>query len=84
MLDNVHDVDIYMEVVTKHGITWADFYRDLGVLALLTIVAATIGVPAISLVDPVLWASAFLISFAASTAYQLRYRGSMFIRQLLR
>jgi hypothetical protein len=71
LLDAARDVDLYMEVVTKHGITWGEYYRGLGVLSLLTVVASSIDVPGIGLAPPVLWASVFLALFALSTLYQL-------------
>ncbi|WP_435358156.1 DUF7344 domain-containing protein [Haloarchaeobius sp. DFWS5] len=71
LLDGARDVNIYMEVVTSHGITWAEFYRGLGVLGLCTVVASLAGVPGLELVDPLLWSSGFLVAFAGSTGYQL-------------
>jgi DNA-binding transcriptional ArsR family regulator len=71
LLDRARHVDLYMEVVTKHGITWAEYYRSLGICGLLTVVASEASVPLLSAVDPLLWASGFLALFAGSTAYQL-------------
>ncbi|QCJ46666.1 MULTISPECIES: DUF7344 domain-containing protein [Haloprofundus] len=82
LLEGARDVDLYMEVVTKHGITWGEYYRGLGVLSLLTVVAASIGVPGLSLAAPVLWASAFLALFACSTLYQLWARRWQVFRAL--
>ncbi|SMO50709.1 DUF7344 domain-containing protein [Halorubrum cibi] len=64
-------VDVYMEVVTPYGITWSEYYSLLGTLSLFVVLAALIGVPVISALDPVLWVSVFLASFAASLGYQL-------------
>ncbi|MEF8779561.1 MAG: hypothetical protein V5A46_02625 [Haloferacaceae archaeon] len=65
------DVDLYMEVVTRHGITWSEFYQGLGILSLLTILAGLLSVPGIAAIDPLLLTSGFLGLFAAVTLYQL-------------
>jgi hypothetical protein len=77
-------VNIYMEVVTKHGITWAEYYRGLGVLGLCAVVGALAQVPGLTAVDPLLWASSFLVLFAVSTAYQLWKSRWNIVRQLKR
>ena len=61
----------YMDVVTPTGFTWGEYYRAVGVAGLLVTTAALAGVPVVSGVDPLLWASGFLGAFAVSTAYQL-------------
>lgn len=66
------DLRVYMEVVTRFGITWDEYYRYLGVLGLLTVVASEVGVPGLAAVDPLLTATAFLAAFALSTTYQFR------------
>lgn len=71
LLDGARDVTIYMEVVTPQGITWAEFYRGLGVLGLTAVVASTASVPGIDRLPPLLWASGFLALYAGTTAYQL-------------
>ncbi|MFC3959563.1 DUF7344 domain-containing protein [Halovivax cerinus] len=76
-------VDVYMEVVTRYGFTWAGYYRTLGVLALVTIVATTVEVSPLSPVPTVLCASAFLLVFAASTAYQLWTHRWFYLRSLV-
>lgn len=64
------DVDLYMEVVTKYGITWGEYYRGLGVLALCTVVAVEVGVPLLVDVGALLVASTFLAVIGASILYQ--------------
>ncbi|WP_439026232.1 DUF7344 domain-containing protein [Haloarchaeobius sp. DT45] len=79
LLDGARDVNIYMEVVTPHGITWAEFYRGLGAVGLCTVVAALADVPGVAMIDPLLWASGFLTLFAGSTTYQLwKHRFNLF------
>ncbi|WP_066416300.1 DUF7344 domain-containing protein [Halorubrum aethiopicum] len=71
LAEDARSVDVYMEVVTPYGITWSEYYSLLGTLSLFVVLAALIGVPAISALDPVLWVSVFLAAFAASLGYQL-------------
>jgi hypothetical protein len=78
------DVNVYMEVVTKYGITWADYYRSLATLSLVVVVAAEVDVPVLEALPVLLVASAFLAAIAASTAYQLWTRRWTYLRSLLR
>lgn len=70
-LPRSRDVRIYMEVVTRYGITWAEFYRYLGILGLFVVVGGLADLPGLSAFDPLLWASVFLGLFAIATTYQL-------------
>lgn len=72
-----------MEVVTRYGITWASYYRTLGVLALVAVVATSIDVTPLSGIPTLLCASAFLVAFAASTAYQLWSHRWFYLRSLV-
>jgi len=76
-------VDLYMEVVTRYGITWAGYYRTLGVAALCAIVATEIGALVIGTVSALVVASLFLVVFAVSTAYQLWNRRWFYLRSML-
>lgn len=80
--EGAREVYVHMEVVTEYGITWADYYRSLGVLALMSIVAAGFGVPFLGSVEPMLIASAFLAVFAISTARQLWNNRWLYLRSL--
>ncbi|MFB6108861.1 MAG: hypothetical protein ABEJ82_08490 [Haloplanus sp.] len=71
LLDRARDVDRYMDVVNGLGVTWGGYYRSLGVLGLLLVVAALADLPVVGLVDPLLWASGVLATFALSAGYQL-------------
>ncbi|WP_336036681.1 DUF7344 domain-containing protein [Halobacterium yunchengense] len=77
------DVNVYMEVVTKYGVTWADYYRTLATLALALVVASDLGVPLVAAVPGLLWASVALAAIAGSTAYQLWTRRWTYLRPLL-
>jgi hypothetical protein len=75
-------VDVYMEVVTKYGVSWATYYRALGTLSLFLIVLSLTGVPLVSAVKPLVVASAFLAIIAGSTLYQLWSRRWLYLNQL--
>jgi hypothetical protein len=76
------EVDVYMEVVSPYGITWAGYYRTFAALGLLVVVAATVDLPFVSAVPTVLWASLFLFILAVSTASQLWSRRWFYLRSL--
>jgi hypothetical protein len=61
----------YMDVTTRMGISWGEYYRALGVIGLFVTVASLAGAPGFSVIDPLLPATAFLGAFALSTGYQL-------------
>jgi hypothetical protein len=82
LLESAKDVHVYMEVVTKYGITWVEFYRNLGVVSLVVITAALAGLPGVSVIDPLLWAVLFIGVFATSTVVHLWRRRWVLLRQL--
>lgn len=61
----------YMDVTTRLGVTWGEYYRALGVVGLFATVASLASVPGFAAVDPLVPATGFLVCFAVSTAYQL-------------
>jgi len=81
-LAGVRDVELYMEVVTKHGITWAEYYRLLGVASLFLVVASQMDTPLVSAVPALAWASLALGVFALSTAYQFWKNRRAILRSL--
>lgn len=74
-------VDLYMEVVTRYGMTWATYYRALGTTSLFVVILSLIGTPLFSGVDPLLWASFFLFTIAVSGLYQLWSRRWLYLGQ---
>jgi hypothetical protein len=72
-----------MEVVSPYGITWAVYYRTLAVMSMVTVVASKVGVPVVSEIPTLLWASGFLAVFAISTVSQLWSRRWFYLRSLL-
>ena len=84
LLEAGRDIDLYMEVVTRYGISRASLYRNASIVALATVVAALAGVPVVSWVAPILWATLFLGLFVLSAAYQAWKRRRIPFRGLLR
>jgi hypothetical protein len=80
--DSAREIDQYMELLTPSGHTWGEYYRTLGIASLVSIVASLAGVPVIRTVDPLLWASGFLVVFVLSTCYQL-WSIRWYLRQLI-
>jgi len=80
--DSVREIDRYMELLTPYGFTWDEYYRTLGIAALVSIVASLADIPVLEAVDPLLWASGFLVVFVLSTCYQL-WSIRWYLRQLL-
>lgn len=69
--DRARDVNRYMEVRTDRGFTWSEIYRTIGVAGLTVVVAALADVSPVDWIDPLLWASGFLLAFVVATSYQL-------------
>jgi len=79
---HARDVALYTEVVASAGVTWSELYRALGVVSLTVLLAALLGVPLVSAIDPVLLTSLALALFAAASAYQLWINRFSVLRQL--
>lgn len=77
------DVNVYMEVVTKYGVTWADYYRTVATLSLVLVVGSEIDAPVLEALPVLLVASGCLAVIAASTAYQLWTRRWTYLRGIL-
>lgn len=72
------EIDAYMDVVTRFGITWESLYRSLGTAALIGVVASAADVPGVAAVSPLVWGTVGLFALAVTSAYQLwRYRRSV-------
>lgn len=78
---HARDVALYTEIVASAGVTWSELYRTLGVVSLTVLLAVLLGAPVVSRVDPILWTSLFLASFAAVGAYQLWVNRFSVLRQ---
>jgi hypothetical protein len=74
--DGAPHVGRHLAAISGTGVTWDEYYRLLGIVALGLVAWAGSGLPVLSAVSPLVLASTFLVLFALSTIYQLlRYRG---------
>ncbi|MFA9518100.1 hypothetical protein ACERIT_12920 [Halopenitus sp. H-Gu1] len=80
--DSAREIDRYMELMTPYGLTWGEYYRTIGIVSLVSVVASLAGIPLVDAVDPLLWASGFLVVFVGSTLYQL-WSLRWYLRQLI-
>ena len=81
--EDARAVRVYMGVVTDYGVTWDEFYRLLGTIALIVVLASLIDAPLVSAIDPVLWTSLFLLAFTVAMAYQLWRQRWIYLNALL-
>lgn len=71
-LDNpAREVDVYMEIVSPYGVTWASFYRTLCTVALTGTLLAHLDVGPFVLVNELILITIFLGVLAVSASYQL-------------
>jgi hypothetical protein len=75
-------VDMYTDVFTGFGITWTTYYRSLGVIGLFMVVLAATDISIFSGLEPLVFATIFLVLFATSTAYQMWLRRWFYLRML--
>lgn len=61
----------YMDNTSPLGVTWGEYYRGLGIVALCAVVGALADLPGLSTLDPLVFATVALALFAGSTVYQL-------------
>jgi hypothetical protein len=73
----------YMQVVTDYGISWAQLYRTMGVIALSAIVGTQAELPLLQDVPVLLLTSVFLVLFAVATAYQMWTLRWFYMRSLV-
>lgn len=78
----IDDVTVYMEVVPRDDLSWAEYYLGLGILGLLLVAAHSLGVPPVSAVDVRLWTTAVLLALVVSAAYQLSTQSPTFSERL--
>ena len=80
---HAREVDRYMDVVTGVGLTWGEVYRSLGIGSLLVVLAALLELPLVSAIDPLLWVSVALGTFAVVVSSQL-WSNRWYVRRSLR
>ena len=70
--ERVREVEVYMEVVPKYGLSWGEYYLSLAVLGMLTTVASEFGVPMLATAGPSVVAGAFFVLFVVSAVYHVK------------
>jgi len=80
--DNAAEVGVYMEVVPRYGLSFAEFHAGLGVLGALLVVAATVGVPGLSAASPAAWAVATFAAITFSGLYRAWSQRSSLVHRL--
>lgn len=74
--EHASDVAVYMEVVPKYGLAWSEFYFALGLLGLLSTLAAGQGIPPFATVGVAGVAALSLVVIMLAASYQTYAQGS--------
>lgn len=69
--ERVEEIEVYMEVVPRYGLSWGEFYFGLALLGFLTVVGALIGVPGISSVQVAYLVAVYFAIQMAASAYHV-------------
>ena len=69
LLEPAAEVDLYMEVNAPPEVTWATYYRTVGIVALVTVILADVGLGAFAAVSVSVWSLGFLGVFVVSVLY---------------
>lgn len=77
------EVDLYMEVVTPYGVTWAGVYRRLCTAGFLAVLAADLDISLFGAVQDVLVVTVLLVVLGLAASYQLWHRRWFVIRALV-
>lgn len=64
-------VGLYMDRVTRYGVTWGEVFRWTGTVGLTGVVASLAELPIAGAADPLLWASGALAVIATGSIAQL-------------
>lgn len=73
--DGFDEVKTYMDVKTPHSVAWEDVYFFLGIGALLTVLAAEVGVPVISDPGSLVWILLSLVLLVGTKLYHVSRMG---------
>ena len=69
--ENADDVAVYMEVVPKNAISWAEYYFALSLVGIATLVAHEVGVPLLVDNNATILAGLLLLLVALSAGYHI-------------
>jgi hypothetical protein len=82
--DRIREIEVYMEVVPQYGLSWGEYYFSLGLLGLLTTLAAGLGTPVVSDIDALLIATGFFLVLMLSAGYHVYSQQDRVLFQRLR
>jgi hypothetical protein len=71
----------YTTVMSGTGLAWYQHYLLLGLVSMVTIMAADLGLPLVSIIDTVMWAGIFALAMVISLVIQ-NTAGSAPLRRL--
>ncbi|WP_458206213.1 DUF7344 domain-containing protein [Haladaptatus sp. NG-SE-30] len=69
--DRIREVEVYMEVVPHHDVSWAVYYVGLGLLEILVLSATKLNLFSVPLLDFEFWTWTFLALFLVSALYHV-------------
>lgn len=69
--DQMKQVEIYMEIVPRYALSYAEYYFMVGLLGMLTTIAVLLGVPGITELGVTVAASLFFVVVMLSATYQV-------------
>ena len=69
--DDAGTATLYLELISPYGITWMSYYRSIGMVSMLVIIASELGAPGLVAVPDLLWPVLFLFLLIGSMARQL-------------
>ena len=82
LTDTAGGVAFYLETVPAFGIAWSEYYLGVGILSLVTMIGAEIGVPILDQVPIEYWAMATSVVVILSATYQTIRQGSSIVNRL--
>ncbi|MFB6079718.1 MAG: hypothetical protein ABEJ81_01775 [Haloferacaceae archaeon] len=84
LAEGADQVTVYMEVVPKYGLSWAEYYLGLGILGALLLLGHVVGVPGIVALDPSVLAAGLVVVLIGSAAYHVSTQESTPLDRLRR
>ncbi|WP_254535037.1 DUF7344 domain-containing protein [Halomarina litorea] len=69
--ERVREVEVYMEVVPRYGISWGEYYIAFAFLGMLVVIAAELGIVGFALITPAQWAIIFFLGVVLSATYHV-------------
>lgn len=82
LLERAKEVNIYLETVSKYGLSWSEYYLAVSLLGLLLIIASEVGVPVIGSLETITLAIGTFVLIIASAVYQTTTQRSSILHRL--